>query len=109
VSWRDGGVLLRIAVRPWDTPFGVQGRLTFSAGTIERLARIARESTRHGFHRVTPKATDTVLEKVTELVVEKVGPLAAGLVPAQTGPDTADDIPVTLRTVSGFEVVLVTS
>ena len=29
VAWQDGGVLLRIAVRPWDTPFGVQGRLTF--------------------------------------------------------------------------------
>ncbi|HEX2809059.1 MAG TPA: potassium channel family protein, partial [Kineosporiaceae bacterium] len=48
VAWRDGGVLLRIAVRPWDTPFGVQGRLTFGAGSPERLLRISTEATQHG-------------------------------------------------------------
>lgn len=51
VSWRDGGLSLRIAVRPWDTPFGVQGRLTFAAGSPDRLARIAGEATGHGFHQ----------------------------------------------------------
>jgi hypothetical protein len=52
LGWRQGGVHLRVAVRPWDMPSGIQGRLTFAAGTPERVARIARESARHGFHQV---------------------------------------------------------
>jgi len=84
IAWRAGAVLLRIAVRPWDTPTGVHGRLTFGAGTPERLARITRESARHGFHTVHVHAPD---DGATEL--------PAG--------------PVTLRTGAGFEVVLVTS
>jgi hypothetical protein len=47
--------VLQVAARPWDTPFGVQGRLTFGAGSPERLTRIPREATRHGFHRVVPR------------------------------------------------------
>lgn len=82
VAWRAGDVLVRIAVRPWDNPVGVQGRLTFGAGTPERLARIARESTRHGFHCL-------------HVVVAADGSLPA----AHTGP-------VTLRTRAGLEVVL---
>lgn len=85
IGWRAGAVLLRIAVRPWDAPTGVQGRLTFGAGTRERLARITRESTRHGFHAVHVE----------------LGP-DGDLPGAHTGP-------VTLRTRSGFEVVLTTS
>jgi hypothetical protein len=83
IAWRAGSVLLRIAVRPWDTPTGVYGRLTFGAGSAERLARIARESARHGFH-------------------------AVHLRPADDSPEPAGG-PVTLRTEAGFEVVLVTS
>lgn len=85
VAWRAGAVLLRIAVRPWDAPTGVQGRLTFGAGARERLSRITRESTRHGFHAVH-----------VELGADGTLP------PDHTGP-------VTLRTRSGFEVVLTTS
>lgn len=88
VAWRDGGVVLRVAVRPWDTPFGVQGRLTFDAGSAARLARIAGEATRHGFH--------PVLQRVTHG-------------PADPASSLADARPVVLRAVSGFEVVLVTS
>ncbi len=85
IGWRAGAVLLRIAVRPWDAPVGIQGRLTFGAGSPERLARITRESGRHGFHAV-------------HVVVAPDGSLPAG----HTGP-------VTLRTHAGFEVVLTTS
>jgi hypothetical protein len=85
IGWRAGAVLLRIAVRPWDAPVGIQGRLTFGAGSPERLARITRESSRHGFHAVHVA----------------VGP-DGSLPPAHTGP-------VTLRTHAGFEVVLTTS
>lgn len=87
VSWLDGGLLMRIAVRPWDIPFGVQGRLTFSARTPERLARIARESARHGFHAVSARAPEVPPEALA----------MAGVAP------------VVLRTSSGFEVVLVSS
>ncbi len=79
LGWRQGGVHLRLAVRPWDVPMGIQGRLTFTAGSAERLARISRESAGHGFRTVSPS-------------------------PAPGGGD-----PVTLRTAGGFEVVLVTS
>lgn len=82
IAWRAGPVLLRIAVRPWDSPAGIQGRLTFGAGAPERLARIARESSRHGFHCV-------------HLETGPDGALPAG----HTGP-------VTLRTRGGLEVVL---
>lgn len=85
IAWRAGAVLLRIAVRPWDAPTGIQGRLTFGAGRHDRLARITRESTRHGFHAV-------------HVALDEAGDLPSG----HSGP-------VTLRTHSGFEVVLTTS
>jgi len=101
VAWRDGGVVLRVAVRPWDTPFGVQGRLTFGAGSPERLARIAREATGHGFHRVTTRAQ--------ALAAAESLPEHAESPPDGRANGRADGLPVTLRAVSGFEVVLVTS
>ncbi len=79
LGWRQGGVLLRLAVRPWDTPMGIQGRLTFATGSTERLARVAREAGGHGFRTVPPRP-------------------AAG--PEESGS-------VTLRTAGGLEVVLV--
>jgi hypothetical protein len=79
LGWHQGGVLLRLAVRPWDVPSGIQGRLTFSAGSAERLARIARESSSHGFRKVS------------------------------RDDGNGEGAPVTLRTTSGFEVVLVGS
>jgi hypothetical protein len=86
LSWSQGGVQLRLAVHPGDAPTGAQGRLTFSAGTSERLARIVDESLSHGFHPIDP-TTGTETAPGTDL------------------PGT----PVTLRTASGFEVVLATS
>jgi hypothetical protein len=100
VSWQDGGVLLRIAVRPWDMPFGVQGRLTFGAGSPERLLRIGREATRHGFHQLP--------SKVPAPAAGAAG-AAVAAVPVLPGHGTADGEPITLRTASGFDVVLVTS
>lgn len=97
VAWRDGGVLLRIAVRPWDTPFGVQGRLTFGAGSPERLVRISTEATQHGFHQILIRAPAQVPIEST--------PGA----PSPAAQSVADGHPVTLRTISGFDVVLVTS
>jgi hypothetical protein len=127
VAWRDGGVVLRVAVRPWDQPFGVQGRLTFGAGPPDRLARIAREATRHGFHRMVPRTS----ERGGGIPVPTPAPEPFGAAherpPARPGrwggarpPESAgqmvsaveapmDGQPVTLRATSGFEVVLVTS
>jgi hypothetical protein len=96
VAWRDGGVVLRVAVRPWDTPFGVQGRLTFGAGSAERLLRISREAMRHGFHEVPTR-------------VSQAAAVAAAMASPMILTEVADGQPVTLRTASGFEVVLVTS
>lgn len=88
IAWRQDGLTLRIAVRPWDVPTGIQGRLTFTAGTPETLERIAVEAARHGFRRV-------------------VGPAPQ---PGATRPDRpADGVSAVLRTIRGFEVVLVTS
>ena len=126
VSWRDGGVLLQIAVRPWDTPYGVQGRLTFSARTPERLERIAREATRHGFHAVIPRTHGTSPVPAATLVSSPIdevaralvrgraeparGPGGPGAVPGgEAGPGDDGGGPVILRTSSGFEVVLVPS
>lgn len=108
VAWQDGGVVLRVAVRPWDTPFGVQGRLTFGAGSPERLARIAREATRHGFHRVVPRGERPAGELTPAEVSLAEAARSAGPGTGRAG-DVADGRPVTLRAVSGFEVVLVTS
>ena len=129
VAWQDGGIVLRVAVRPWDTPFGVQGRLTFGAGKPERLARIAREATRHGFHRVTPRGRQRPDVEPTEpesqpqpesqpesqprsqpesvREVKALHPTAARR-PDRTA-EVTDGQPVTLRAGSGFEVVLVAS
>jgi hypothetical protein len=127
VAWRDGGIVLRVAVRPWDTPFGVQGRLTFGAGTPERLARIGREATRHGFHRIAPRTgeptdgapTERVPARATSTTVSSSATAAASAVaPAAAAPgarratrpaEVADGKPITLRATSGFEVVLVIS
>jgi hypothetical protein len=130
VAWRDGGIVLRVAVRPWDQPFGVQGRLTFGAGSPERLARIAREATRHGFHRMVPRPLDHTAAVGSGIPVPTPAPTVGpprdrGEVRANrrsptrqadhapdmvSQPDVEEDgEPVTLRAVSGFEVVLVTS
>jgi hypothetical protein len=102
VSWRDGGLLLRIAVRPWDNPYGIQGRLTFSARTAERLTRIAREATKHGFHAVAPRELRTSATAPAAAPLEEAARAATGTLP----PEAAQ---VILRTASGFEVVLVAS
>jgi len=124
VSWCDGGVLLRIAVRPWDTPYGIQGRLTFSARTPERLARIAREAARHGFHAVTPRghevrpvaaltgvppSLDEAARALAGAPTGSTGPTGAGAAGAAGAAVGTDGAPVILRTASGFEVVLVAS
>ncbi|MBK6872328.1 MAG: two pore domain potassium channel family protein [Kineosporiaceae bacterium] len=89
MGWAQGGTRMRLAIRPWTTPVGVQGRLTFGAGRQDRLARIAREALRHGFHRIeNPAPTSSV--PTLEL---------AAAVPER----------VVLRTASGFEVALVAS
>lgn len=89
MGWAQGGTRMRLAIRPWTTPVGVQGRLTFGAGRQDRLARIAREALRHGFHRIEhPAPTSSV--PTLEL---------AAAVPER----------VVLRTASGFEVALVAS
>ncbi|MBL8929186.1 MAG: two pore domain potassium channel family protein [Kineosporiaceae bacterium] len=90
MGWARGGTRLRLAIRPWTTPVGVQGRLTFGAGRHDRMTRIAREALRHGFHRVDPSATPSGARLASELataVIERV----------------------VLRTASGFEVALVVS
>jgi Ion channel len=107
VSWRDGGVLLRIAVRPWDTPFGVQGRLTFSARNPERLARIAREAVSHGFHPAVQRPPAAV-RQTTPAAGSATSAAASGLASDSLAP-AAEEEPVVLRTASGFEVVLVAS
>jgi hypothetical protein len=123
VSWLDGGVLLRIAVRPWDTPFGVQGRLTFGAGKVERLNRIAREAAQHGFHKVSARGaeSDGANGSAGAAVAAAVAGVAKGGGRRGSSPSSPDALsgakpsdavdvgPITLRTVSGFEVVLVTS
>lgn len=53
LRWRQGGVQIQLTVRSFDLTPGVPGRLTFTAGTPERACRIARESLRHGFVRLT--------------------------------------------------------
>jgi hypothetical protein len=85
LGWARGGTRLRLAIRPWATPVGIQGRLTFGAGRPDRLARIAREALRHGFHRVAMSPSK----------------LSINTIPA--------DDPVILRTGSGFEVALTAS
>ncbi|HET9656534.1 MAG TPA: potassium channel family protein [Kineosporiaceae bacterium] len=94
IAWRQGGLLLRVAVRPWDVG-GIQGRLTFSAGSPERLERIAREATRHGFRRVSRTTDGTSGATPTSR--------ARAAAAAEEGPVG----PAVLRTSSGFEVVLV--
>jgi hypothetical protein len=106
VSWRDGGVLLRIAVRPWDPHFGIQGRLTFSARTPERLERIAREAARHGFRTVPVRDVRlrTPVPAPADAPASETGRAGGG--PPSGGAGAA---PVILRTSSGFEVALVAS
>jgi hypothetical protein len=82
VGWRDGDLLLRIAVRPWDTPFGVQGRLTLAAGSPDRLARIGREAARHGFHRLFPKEPVVVDDQPGASVAGVIARAAVGAVGA---------------------------
>ncbi len=92
LGWAQGGTRLRLAVRPWTTPVGVQGRLTFGAGKYDRMVRIAREALRHGFHRMDPRPGSRIP--------------GTGLVePASLQTDDR----VVLRTASGFEVALVVS
>jgi hypothetical protein len=133
VSWQDGGLSLRIAVRPWDTPFGVQGRLTFSAGSPDRLARIAGEAVGHGFHpahardregRPAPAGAPLAGPQAAPVPAPAAAPAARpGMSRHAPLPDTPPDAPfdappepeeldgatVVLRTSSGFEVVLVSS
>jgi len=85
LGWAQGGTRLRLAIRPWATPAGVTGRLTFTAGRPERMARISGEALRHGFHFVDPESSGA-------------GPRSAL--------DTQRSV---LRTASGFEVALVSS
>ncbi len=93
LGWAQGGTRLRLAVRPWTTPVGVQGRLTFGAGKHDRMVRIAREALRHGFHRMEPRPA----------AVRALGSSAAEPAPRPSGDR------VVLRTASGFEVALVVS
>jgi len=92
LGWAQGGTRLRLAVRPWTTPVGVQGRLTFGAGKYDRMARIAREALRHGFHRMESRP----------------GARLAGSRLTEPASLQSDDR-VVLRTASGFEVALVVS
>ena len=118
VAWRGGGLLMRIAVRPWDIPFGVQGRLTFDAHTPERLERIAREATQHGFHavhgreagRAAPRvpAGPVPIEEAARVAVEVAARLARDADGAGP-PRGSAGRSVVLRTTSGFEVELVPS
>lgn len=75
LRWRQGAVCMALAVRGVDPTPGVPGQLTFTAGTIERTCRIARESQRHGFLRLTAE----------------------------------EEVPAHLRTLSGFEVTLMSN
>lgn len=97
VTWWDGGLGIRIAIRPWDPHFGVQGRLTFSARTPERLTRIAGEATRHGFHAV-PGRERNARPGPGPPAGDAAGPFVGTI---------ADTL--VLRTSSGFEIVLVAS
>jgi hypothetical protein len=103
IAWRRGGVHLRIAVRPWDVG-GIQGRLTFAAGSPERLERIAHESARHGFRRVTPRTAESSTPGATPTSRATAARAKAG-----AGDEPAAAAPVVLRTSGGFEVVLVVS
>ncbi len=91
LGWAQGGTRLRLAVRPWTTPVGVQGRLTFTAGRYDRMMRITRESFKHGFHRLEEKRS-----------APRPGATMAS-------PATTAEERVVLRTASGFEVALVVS
>jgi hypothetical protein len=75
LRWRQGSVCMALTVRGVDPTPGIPGQLTFTAGTVERTCRIARESQRHGFLRLTAE----------------------------------EEVPASLRTLSGFEVTLVAS
>jgi len=89
LGWRQGRIVLRLGVRPWSAPTGVQGRLTFGAGTAERLARVTREAQRHGFHVVAAPRTVRTADGT-----------------AMPSPDADRTV---LRTAAGFEVALVVS
>lgn len=102
IAWRQGGLVLRIAVRPWDVG-GIQGRLTFSAGNPERLQRIAREATAHGFRQVASRTAESSAPGATPTSRARA---AAQERAAEDGPAGS---PVILRTASGFEVALVVS
>jgi hypothetical protein len=101
IAWRQGGVALRIAVRPWDVG-GIQGRLTFAAGNPERLERIAREATKHGFRRVPARTAESSTPGATP-TSRAMAARASAFAEEPAG------APAILRTASGFEVVLVVS
>jgi hypothetical protein len=103
IAWQQGGVHLRIAVRPWDVG-GIQGRLTFAAGDPERLARIAQEATGHGFRQVTTRMPESSAPGATPTSRARVALAAAG-----DGAEPASAGPTLLRTARGFEVLLVAS
>lgn len=102
IAWGQAGMHLRIAVRPWDVG-GIQGRLTFAAGSAERLERIAREATRHGFRRVTPRTAESSEQGATPASRARAARAAA------QEPEPGDSTSAVLRTARGFEVVLVVS
>ena len=103
IAWLRGGVQLRIAVRPWDVG-GIQGRLTFAAGSPERLERIAHEAARHGLRRVTPRTAESSAPGATPS-----SRATAARAEADPGDEPAVGAPVVLRTSGGFEVILVVS
>jgi hypothetical protein len=102
IAWRQGGLVLRIAVRPWDVG-GIQGRLTFAAGNPERLERIAREATRHGFRRVAIRTAESSAPGATPTSRARAAQASADPEEREAGS------PAVLRTASGFEVALVVS
>lgn len=102
IAWRQGGLHLRIAVRPWDVG-GIQGRLTFAAGNPERLERIAHEATQHGFRRVAGRAAEGNASGATP--ASRARAARAGVLTQDAAPGS----PAVLRTTGGFEVVLVVS
>lgn len=109
LGWHQAGVRLRLAVRPGDVPAGFQGQLSFSAGTPQRLAQIAREALGHGFHAVGTVPDGTAADGATPggatTGVEPSGATATGGTgPGVTVPNRAT---AALRTPNGFEVVLV--
>lgn len=102
IAWGQAGMHLRIAVRPWDVG-GIQGRLTFAAGSPERLERIARESIRHGFRRVAPRTAESSAPGATPAARARAAQAAA------EEQELGDSTSAVLRTARGFEVVLVVS